>query len=65
MATTGWSSCPPMGGTGRLQFATVPTMLYGLSDTEKAGHRHLSPRFIGQPSWPAAPAAPEGTVTTK
>lgn len=49
MASTGWGSCSPMGGTGRLQFATVPTMLYGLSDTEKAGHCHYHHALLISP----------------
>lgn len=73
MGRSGDTTWPQMAGVagllwvghGALQFATLPTMPYGLSDTEKVGHCHLSPHFIDLSSWPAALAPPEGTASAK
>lgn len=64
MATIGWSSCSPMGRTGNTSVCHSPHHALW-SDTEKAGYCHLSPHFIGQSSWPAAPAPPEGIASGK
>lgn len=52
-------------GQEALQFATVLAMPYGLSDTEKVGHCHLSPHLIYHYSWPAALATLEGIASAK
>jgi len=46
-------------GQEALQFATVPTRPYGLSDTEKTGGCHLSPHLIYHYSWPVALVPPQ------
>lgn len=63
------TACPQLTGRAAflqvgqeaLQFATVPTRPYGLSDPEKAGGCHLSPHLIYHYSWPVALAPPADT----